>query len=192
MPTTGLLLPMRSLLARLTSSFRKDTRGVAAIEMAFILPLMLLIYFGLVDAGKLLSAHRRVTLTASTLGDLVTQAPGTITKADIDGFFEAASPIMDPLPASAISLEVFGYTKDGESVKLSWQHKNAGPSCGAAPGASDQMKALMVEGNDVVVSRVCYNWTPITGQIFGADPIKLEDELMLRPRQSATLTCNCT
>ncbi len=191
MTTTRLLPPVSSLIAGLLRAFHRDTRGVAAIEMAFIFPLMLLIYFGLIDAGQLLSAHRRVTLTASTLADLVTQAPGTITKADIDGFFDAASPIMDPLQASAISLEVFGYTKDGDSAKLAWQHKNAGPSCGAAPSAGE-MKPLMAEGNDVIVARVCYDWTPITGQIFGADPIKLDDELALRPRQSAQLTCKCT
>jgi len=178
--------------SRLLARYGRDVRGVASIEMAFVFPVMLLIYFGLVDASNLLSASRRVTLTASTLADLTTQAPATITKAELDGFFDAASAIMDPFPSSAIALEVFGYTKSGADVKLSWKHKNATASCGAAPSPDAEMESLMTEGNDLVVARVCFNWNPITGKIFGTDPIQLEDQLTLRPRQSANLSCtNC-
>lgn len=172
--------------------FRRDERGVASIEMAFVFPVMLLLYFGLVDTTSLLSASRRVTLTASTLADLTTQAPGTVTKADLDGFFDAANAIMEPFPADQIALEVYGFTKDGANVKLAWKYKNGGASCASEPSADSQMKALMTEGNDVVVSQVCFKWTPITGKIFGADPMTLDDKLVLRPRQSSTITCtNC-
>ncbi|MGE0212391.1 MAG: TadE/TadG family type IV pilus assembly protein [Parvibaculaceae bacterium] len=172
--------------------FRRDARGVVSIEMALIFPIMLILYFGMVDVSNLLSANRRVTLTASTLADLVTQAPGTLTKADINGFFNAAGAIMQPFPANSISLEVFDFTKDGNNVKLAWQHKNATANCGAAPTADDQMKALMAEGNDVVVARVCFSWNPIVGYVIGTNAITLSDKLTLRPRQSSTLACsNC-
>ena len=51
---------------------------------------MLVLYFGLVDVTNLLSANRRVTLTSSTIADLVTQASGNVSSADLDGFFNAA------------------------------------------------------------------------------------------------------
>lgn len=169
--------------------YRRDARGVASIEMAFIFPVMLLVYFGLVDVSNLLSANRRVTLTASTLGDLVTQVSGQTTTSELKGYFTASSPIMDPFPSSDISLEIYNYTKTSDGVKLSWQYKNATANCGAAPSPDQQMENLMAEGNDVVVSRVCFKWTPVTGKLFGIDPILIQDKLMLRPRQSAKIEC---
>lgn len=189
---TERFLRTRRLIAATLARFARDARGVASIEMALIFPVMLILYFGMVDVSNLLSANRRVTLTASTLADLVTQAPGTLTKADIDGFFNAAGAIMQPFPADSISLEVFDFTRDGANTKLAWQHKNATANCGAAPAIDEQMKSLMAEGNDIVVARVCFQWNPIVGYVIGSDPFTLSDKLTLRPRQSTTLACsNC-
>ena len=53
--------------------FFRETRGIAAIEIAFILPFMLLIYFGLFDITALVSVNRKVTYSASIVADLVAQ-----------------------------------------------------------------------------------------------------------------------
>ena len=170
--------------------FKTDIRGVAAIEMAFIFPVMLVLYFGLVDVTNLLSANRRVTLTSSTIADLVTQASGTVTTADLDGFFNAAAPIMDPFPADAMGLELFAYELDGEGdPQMIWEKRNGGTDCGAAPAATSEMVALMEAGTGLVVARVCYTWLPLAGYVIGSDPITAEDQMILRPRQSSTIEC---
>jgi len=180
------LIAINGRLAR----YRKDISGVASIEMAFIFPVMVLVYFGLVDATNVLSANRRVTLTASTLADLVTQAPGTIVKNDIGDFFEASSAIMEPFNSSSISLEIYEYKLDGSNNPvLSWTHKNATANCGAAPTVDAQMKQLMTEGNDIVIARVCYTYNWVIGKIFGSAPMTLKDQLVLRPRQATSIDC---
>jgi Flp pilus assembly protein TadG len=95
--------------------YGRDSRGVASIEMALIFPIMLIVFVGLVDASNLLTANRRVTLTASTLGDLVTQAPGDVKISDLKGFFSAARPIMDPFPAESTSLSSTPFQRRGGS-----------------------------------------------------------------------------
>ena len=177
-------------------SFRRDHRGFAAVEMAFIFPIMILIYFGLVDGTNLLSAKRKITLAASTLGDLTTQAPGTITTTDLTDFYEALEPIMDPFPVSGIDITIRDYkiSTSGTSADKRWQNTNGGV-CGA--DASGTVKAematkLMTRGNDVVVASVCASITPITGMVFGFSEFDLESEVMYAPRQSKTLECtNC-
>lgn len=169
--------------------YGSDARGVASIEMALIFPVMLIVFIGLVDASNLLTANRRVTLTASTLGDLVTQSPGAVTTADLNGFFDAASPIMDPFPATSTSLELYTFTPSGGSAVLDWQYKTVGVGCGAAPAVDATMLTLMAEDNDVVVSRTCYIWQPVLGVILGFATTTLQDQLMLRPRQTARITC---
>lgn len=178
---------------RRAQGFRRDTCGVAAIEFAIIFPLMLIVYVGLVDVSNLISANRRVTLTANTLGDLVTQSPGEVTSAQIEGFFAAASPIMEPFPADSIALELYAFTKSSGSISLAWQRKNSESSCDAAPTPDAKMESLMTEDNDVIVSRTCYTWKPILGVLLGIEQTTARAELMLRPRQSARITCaDCT
>jgi len=172
---------------RFARRFLKAEGGVAAIEMAFIFPVMLLVYFGLVDLTNLLSANRRVTLAASTLGDLVTQSSETIKKADLEGIYKAVSPIMDPFPTEKLKIEIFGYKKNGSSAVLAWSNKKNG-SCGGAPSTTG-LAALMADGNDLVISRVCIDYPPITGRVIGSDDVRLQDEVILRPRQSNFLAC---
>jgi Flp pilus assembly protein TadG len=166
-----------------------NVKGVAGIEAAFIFPVMLMIYFGLLDLTTVLSANRRVTQMASTLADLVTQSTGTTTKAELEGFYRASTAIMDPYSTTDLTLEVFGYRRNGNTVTLAWQNNNGG-TCGTAPAANtSQLQQLTSEGNDVITARVCYKVAPVTGKILGEGKISLSDQMTLRPRQSAQLTC---
>ena len=176
---------------RSARKFRDDVHGVAAIEMAFIFPVMLIIYFGLVDVTNLLSANRRVTLTSSTIADLVTQASGTVTSADLDGFFNAAAPIMDPFSADQMGLELFAYELDSDdNPQLMWEKRNGGTSCGASPAATSEMISLMQAGTGLILARVCYTWEPIAGKVIGSEPVTVEDQMVLRPRQSSSIECS--
>lgn len=182
---------MPGAVARIASAWRglwKDMRGVAAIEMAIIFPVMIILYIGLVDITNLLMVNRRVTLTTSTLADLVTQADSTITMADIDGVFESARSIFEPMAVDGISLNLWAFRMVDGSPELQWQYTN-GVTCGSAPDGGEDMESLMEDGNDIIVGRVCYYQEAILGSLFSVETFELEDELMLRPRQSATLDC---
>lgn len=182
---------MKSTAAGLRSLAQKlieDVRGVAAIEMAFIFPVMVILYVGLVDVTNLLMVNRRVTLTTSTLADLVTQTDSTITMGDIDGVFESARAIFEPMSVDGISLNLWSFRMVDGSPELQWQYTN-GVGCGSAPTGGAEMETLMDDGNDIVVGRVCYYHDAILGSLFSASTFELEDELMLRPRKSTTLDC---
>lgn len=169
-------------------AFLRDVEAMAAIEMAFIFPVMVTLYVGLVDVTNLVSINRRVTLTASTLADLVTQLDTTTTRSEIDGIFESARSIFEPHPVDGISLNLYTFKLDGGSAELRWHHGN-GASCGSTPAGSAEMESLMEDGNDVVVARVCYDHPAIIGSFLGSGDFEIDDELMLRPRQSSTLAC---
>ncbi len=48
-----------------------DCRGVAAIEFAFILPILLIAFFGLVEAGRAIQLDRKFDMVTSMMSDLV-------------------------------------------------------------------------------------------------------------------------
>jgi Flp pilus assembly protein TadG len=54
---------MFALARRMTTARRSGDRGAAAVEMAIVLPLLLLIVFGLIDFGRMY--FTQITLTAA-------------------------------------------------------------------------------------------------------------------------------
>ncbi|MFN5553034.1 MAG: TadE/TadG family type IV pilus assembly protein, partial [Hyphomonadaceae bacterium] len=52
---------------------RGAQRGVSAVEFALIAPLMIMMLFGASEVSQAVSVDRKVTLAASTLGDLAAQ-----------------------------------------------------------------------------------------------------------------------
>lgn len=197
------------------NKFKHDKRGVAAIEMAFIFPLMVAMFVGMVDLSNGLSASRKVTITANTVGDLVTQEPGATSTAAIDGIFTAALETMKPFNTNKVKLEVYAFRPDADgNPELSWSHvKTLGagggddPSCGAAPAITADMADLMTQNNDLIIARTCYKFDYILGTIFKLDGLlgghgnlnghaasfTMKEEMTLRPRRALQLDCDtCT
>ncbi|OYX13649.1 MAG: pilus assembly protein TadE, partial [Brevundimonas diminuta] len=79
--------PLRRLL--------RDRRGVSAVEFALIAPVMITIYFGLIEFSQGYMAERRASHVASMVADLVAQSGGTNIE-DLNGVFAIGDMIMRP------------------------------------------------------------------------------------------------
>ena len=107
-------------LARdLTKRFRDDMRGIAAIEFALVVPLMLVMYLGTIEISAAVSINRKVSRIASTVADLVTQQT-EVAKTDLKGIMEIGEALLFPYDSDkpvitivAIDVES-GYPKGGK------------------------------------------------------------------------------
>jgi Flp pilus assembly protein TadG len=175
-------------------NFLRETKGIAAVEVALIMPALLILYFGLFDLTSLISVNRKVTYAASVVADLVAQNKTSILKADIQNYYNASDMIMVPIPSATVRVEVFGYKISGSTISQVWKTNNAkGSSCGAAPSTA-AMAPLMVAGNDLVVARVCTTYTPYAGnfgtyKILGDTAMTVGETIIQRPRSTLKLTC---
>src|SRR5436309_15835421 len=95
MPISRLRLGLRRSAAELS----KDCRGVAATEFVMIVPLMLTMFFGVVEFSSGVAVDRKVTLVARTLSDLTSQST-TVADSDLSNFFAASIGILTPYSAS--------------------------------------------------------------------------------------------
>ena len=177
--------------------FGKDCRGIAAIEMAFIMPFLLFVYFGLIDLTAMISLNRKVTYGASAVADLVTQNKDTVTSANIDDYVKAAALVMKPTPIADVRVEVYMFRKVSGAATNKWKTvSSGGPACGT-PSATG-LTNLMTDGNDLIIGVVCTNYTPyiatfLGDNILGATTFSMNEQIALRPRQSTLLVCaTCT
>jgi Flp pilus assembly protein TadG len=175
-------------------SFIGDRRGLAAIEFAVIVPVLVLAYFGTVDIANWYMAHRRLVVAGSTIADLTTQSPGQTSKAEISDFWNGIGDIIKPLKLSDVTLTMRAFRMNGTSVQPLWPYSSGGGgSCSIDPSAAELQSMgtnEMSDGNDILVAAVCTTVSPIALQMFGFTAIPLRYQISMRPRLGKTLDCS--
>ena len=93
-------LRMPRALHRRMRAFLADAKGLAAVELALILPLALMLMSLVVFGGQAFGVQRRVTLAATTVANIFAQAnnvnTSTITAPELNQNSRVPEP--DPLP----------------------------------------------------------------------------------------------
>ncbi len=180
---------MRRLAGRLASTIRlwRDQRGVAAVEFALILPVLILLYFGTIETASLFTADRRVANVAGTIGDLVSRSKKTITTSEINDYFQAASAIMQPLPTgplrqtvSLISIDSDGVATVVWSVPFNGGIERADDSEYPLP-AEEKINEIGREEGLLVASEVTYSYRPLFGVVY-PNALSLTHEEFFLPR----------
>jgi Flp pilus assembly protein TadG len=194
--------PMRSIakmwwrLRRATPDLLADRRGLAAVEFAFILPVMMVMLFGTVEFSSAIAVDRKITLMARTLSDLTSQAT-YVGDGDLTNFFTASIAIMypyTPTPTNARLSEI--YVNASKKATIQWS-KAATISSGATQatlttsirGAGDDVTtlvppSLLVANTYLILSEVSYLYVPTVGYVLAKAGITMSDSAFTRPRQS--------
>jgi Flp pilus assembly protein TadG len=175
--------PKVSLLS-LLERFRRDGRGIAAIEFALILPFMAILYFGAIEVSLLISADRKVTETASALADLVSRTD-TINTAEMSNVFDASRALFVPYDVSTVQMRVTSLVEKNGVAKVDWSKgrnidpRNAGDNVTLDPG-------VLPTNGSVIMAEITYNYQTALG-FFLKDGMVLHETFFLRPRMSDTV-----
>jgi Flp pilus assembly protein TadG len=188
---------LRSFAHSRLRSFARDRRGVSAVEFAILLPLMLTLLIVGNEVGQAVTIYRKVSHTASTLGDLVAQV-ATVNSSDMSNIFDASTAIFSPYPASGAIMVVsaVNYTT-ANGFKVAWSQARNGSAWtkGATPPVT-MPASLAVDGQQMIVARVTFTYTSVFSKmmtdIWGSPSITLNDIAYLRPRVSQTVTCTAS
>ncbi len=192
-PRGGFMRRVNAALRRIRGGAREED-GVAAIEFALIFPFLLLLMVGSIEMFLMSMASRKMTRVASTVGDLVTQAKGSLSKSAIENYYNVARHIMGSFPEDNLALTIFTFTKDDPDAEpqLAWSHNLGSYTCKeGTPELSDDQTAAMEDGNDLVITYSCYKYTVKIGRlVFGNLQMTMKDDISLRPRQRMKLPCD--
>jgi Flp pilus assembly protein TadG len=166
--------------------FLRDKRGVSAIEFAFAAPVMITLYFGIVEISDRLMADRKATTLASTAADLVAQ-DDEITDSEMADVLNATVSVLLPMnPANAtVRITSIVADVDGETT-VAWS--DALNTSAHSPGATIEVPdGLVSPGGSVIFAETSFTHTSTTGIVI-QDSRTVTDQFYLRPRRSETIT----
>lgn len=158
-----------SHIASLTRRFCQAVDGVAAVEFAIVLPVMITLYVGSVEASRALTYDRRLETAAASLGDLVAQSSTDITVSELNDLFTAAKTTIAPHDASGVRQTVTCVRIDDDGdTEVMWSRGYNGGSQHTV-GAEYDLPQEFVDisgASFVIVSEAELDYAPLTGIVF--------------------------
>lgn len=160
--------------------FRKDARGVAALEFALISPFLAVLIYGLIEMTLRFRAADEFQRYLQQAGDYLSREE-ELYAADIDEIYAAASQMIRSASTSGtlhIDVSSIGFTSDGSPELLWRRHRGDTPPAFAVSAAA----GLGKPGESVlrVSARFSYQ-TPIS-QLIGSGQMSLDEAVFFRPR----------
>lgn len=177
----SILAISRMLRRRWTAGrFFLNQSGVAALEFALILPLMVVLYLGGFEVSEAFTINRKVTHATSVLGDLVAQSE-SISDGEMANILDAVEAVMSPYPTDELEIIISGVQIDNRgNAKVSWS--DARFATPYPEGTSYTLPSGLGQPNTfLVAAEVRYLYTPLFGHALTGS-FNLHDEFYLRPR----------
>ncbi|MGF1545179.1 MAG: TadE/TadG family type IV pilus assembly protein [Parvularculaceae bacterium] len=146
--------------------FRRGGDGVAAIEFALIAPVMISLFFGIIEGAVGLGAARRATVAANGLADLVSQS-STVTTTQLDNIFTGMEQIVDVDVDPTVNPATFNIVSvrlnSSNQVVVNWSCTS---TSGTPPYAANSVYPRSIDAAqfstspNVIIGEVSYNYIP--------------------------------
>lgn len=165
-----------------------DRRGLAAIEFAMLVPIMLVMFFGTVELSSGVAVDRKVALVARTLSDLTSQS-SSVSNTDLTSFFNVKNAMMTPYPSSSppllATISELYVDPITLQARVQWSNGSAARSPSSVVGIPS---ALAVPGSYLIMGEVSYLYKPTVGYVMSKSGINLTSTAYTRPRQTLCVT----
>lgn len=154
-------------MLRRLASFLRHRGGLAAVEFALIMPMMVVLLLGSVEIINLLQSNRRAENLTASLADVVSRDT-IVTNAEVTGLWSAVAPLMFPDPGSAdiriTSIRIVSAT----SAQVVWCERQGSTysNLTANTTVTGLPAAMMQTGTSIIRVESTYRYTPPLGLFF--------------------------
>ncbi|WP_163270636.1 TadE/TadG family type IV pilus assembly protein [Chelativorans alearense] len=184
--------------------FLAEKGGVAAVEFAFIAPLMFAFYFLTMEFSQGIDTNKKVGRAAILVGDLVAQSP-VMTGDELDAIMKIGEAVLQPYNRSKpeITITAIAITdEDTPRALVAWSRRFAdGVSSRAEkPGSRiDVPKELMSRDSFLIRAEADLTYSPVItwsdtgkkalGLMAAFDKLEMGEGYYLRPRVTRKIPC---
>lgn len=195
-----MIATIRSRISRLLA----DRRGVAAVEFAFIAPVLLSLYFVTMEVSQGIEANKKVGRIGSMVADLVTQQD-QVNRSQLEAVMKIGGAILQPYNRSnpTITVTAIRISNDNNpTVTVAWSRKlvnNAGTAGLAKNSTTTVPDNLKIKGTFLIRVTTDLNYTPVLtwsadqkstlGLAAAFDKISMSETYYLRPRMTPEIDC---
>lgn len=170
---TESLLEYARRLAGVIQDWRRNSDGVAAIEFAIIAPILITMLFGLFEACRAYSAHRKFLNVSNTIGDLVSREKEVDNTALVN-VYKVAPTVMGGFSSGTadLSITIMPIKLDGSKARMyatPQRFDKTVPACSTdVTIATDIMDLLKNSTQGLVVVDTTYVYKPLfASQVIG-------------------------
>ena len=180
----------RSLRSDRLTRFASQEKGIAAVEFALTLPIMLALFVGVTQVGEAVSISHKVTVTARTITDLVTREYSPLTAAQLNIDLQAAAQVMAPFPSTTLNVTVSEISTDANSkATVTWSQSWPNSANALQAGSTFVLPSSLSGAKiSIIYGQVTYGYTPVIGYNI-IKPMTLSDSIYLYPRTGSQITC---
>jgi len=149
---------------RFLGCLKKETKGTSAIEFALIFPILILVYFGLVEISNSLEVKRKVENAANLTGMLVAQAEAV--DADfMTNVYKASKMAFEPLDVAPLKVRISSVFRelqnDGSFInKVAWSDGD-GLTALAVGSVLNPPDNILGDNRGIIVTEVEYKYARI-------------------------------
>lgn len=170
------------------ASLPADVRGVAALEFALLAPVLILIYFGVVELTQGAMAEQRVAHTASVIGDLAAQS-NSLTQAEVNDILSVGDTIMAPYPTQTLEVRVSSLTANAQgAVTVAWSEGAGMTPLSKGSTVSGVPSDVISANGSVIMSQAQYTYTSAFQSVM-PKPVVFNETYYLSPRDSTSVAC---
>lgn len=143
-----------SMMQRLRR-FARKTGGLAALEFAILLPMMIFLLFGAVEIIDVLAVNRRVENTTASLADVVSRDT-EVTDDEVTGLWAALGLLMTPDDPAGLDVRITSITiEDANTARVVWS-EGLGMSARVANSTVTLPDGIMRPGTSVIMAEAEY------------------------------------
>ncbi len=164
--------------------FRKAKSGMAAVEFALIVPIMVAFFFGVSELGDYILAARKVANVSSTAADLTSQNT-SVSNADMNEIMNALAVIIRPLDPSTSTIRISSIVANNQGqLSVRWSDARRISAYNPGSAAPGWVPTSVVPPNaSVIVAEVSLRYQTLFG-MYLTSGITITDTFYLRPRRS--------
>ncbi len=158
--------------------------GSSATEFALLLPIMVFLFFGLVEASDAMTVSRKVTISGNTMADLTAQST-LITRDDLDNLLTGVVTILEPSNTATLQINIVSVVLDNGNPVVHWSHDNNGaaPYSAGAPFVGLDDNDVLDPNSSLIVVEINYPYTSSFSHFVIKGPINFGRTSVRWPRQ---------